>query len=310
MLRVAMTIYDCFDDTAQVMNVFAATAFAAVDGVNMGDPIARADELIAGDTYRLSPGATACPLSVRVRRGARDFRVSRGSVVGGPGARIHIDSTLTLMSSDGAVVSALVLVELGRADMVEATYLLPLDPLVTERDHALIRIERKGGFARYAESRCVAFHPSTRLTVEDERQIAAGDLRAGDRVLTRENGLQPLRWIGERTVRASDATAPVRIGAGTLGNARDLLVSPGHRVLAGGRARSGAFGEGRPVPAGQLVDGHAVTRTGGGFVHVVQLLFARNEIVHAEGVPVETLLDPGVALHRADTVERRIARIA
>ncbi|APG46820.1 Hint domain-containing protein [Phaeobacter porticola] len=68
---------------------------------------------------------------------------------------------------------------------------------------------------------------------------AVEDLSVGDRVVTRDNGLQPIRWIGQRQLdrAALQAVAhlqPVLIAEGALGNGmpeRDLLVSPNHRVL-------------------------------------------------------------------------------
>lgn len=75
--------------------------------------------------------------------------------------------------------------------------------------------------------------------------VLARDLRLGDKLITRDKGLQPLRWIGESTVLygdpAADATAetgtrrgPVRIRAGAHGcnpDAGNLVVAPGQRLL-------------------------------------------------------------------------------
>lgn len=73
--------------------------------------------------------------------------------------------------------------------------------------------------------------------------VLARDLRLGDRLLTRDNGLQPVRWIGTSTVmyedeqgRETDADklGPVRIRAGAQGSSPDagnLILAPGQRVL-------------------------------------------------------------------------------
>ena len=68
--------------------------------------------------------------------------------------------------------------------------------------------------------------PDTRITMATGAQVPVEDLRPGDRILTRDDGPQPLRWIGQRTTRASGLFAPVLIRAGTLNNARDLVVAP------------------------------------------------------------------------------------
>lgn len=64
-------------------------------------------------------------------------------------------------------------------------------------------------------------------------------LQVGDKVLTRDNGVQEIRWIGARRLSVPNATAawhltPVRIAAGSLGDgvpARDTVYSPNHRIL-------------------------------------------------------------------------------
>ena len=79
-------------------------------------------------------------------------------------------------------------------------------------------------------------------TPEGERRIE--HLRQGDLVVTLDSGIQPIRWIGSRTVRASGAQAPVRFARGTIGNDRDLLVSPQHRMLLSSRWAARPFGRG------------------------------------------------------------------
>ncbi|MFW8592937.1 Hint domain-containing protein [Cribrihabitans neustonicus] len=82
------------------------------------------------------------------------------------------------------------------------------------------------------------FTPGTLIaTPEGERPVQG--LQAGDRVITRDNGIQAIRWIGARTLNAAELAGaphllPVRIRRGALGNGlpeRDMLVSPNHRVL-------------------------------------------------------------------------------
>lgn len=67
-------------------------------------------------------------------------------------------------------------------------------------------------------------------------EVLIEDLKVGDRIVTRDNGLQKIRWIGSRTVSGRGKLAPVRIGAGVMGNDADLWLSPNHRVLKHGFA--------------------------------------------------------------------------
>jgi hypothetical protein len=70
-------------------------------------------------------------------------------------------------------------------------------------------------------------------------EITVEDLRVGDHVLTRDNGLQEIRAIARKDVSLGEMSAqpqlcPVKIEKGALGNGlpeRDMVVSPDHRML-------------------------------------------------------------------------------
>ncbi|MEL7256541.1 MAG: Hint domain-containing protein [Pseudomonadota bacterium] len=118
-------------------------------------------------------------------------------------------------------------------------------------------------------------------------------LRAGDFVDTADHGPQPTRWTGCVRVPALGRLAPIVIQAGTLGNDRDLIVSPQHRVLLNDWRVELHFGtESAFVRAVDLVDGDQVYRRSGGFVEYHHFLLDRHEVVFAEGAASESLL-PG-----------------
>lgn len=64
--------------------------------------------------------------------------------------------------------------------------------------------------------------------------VQVEELKPGDRVVTRDNGLQEIVWVGGRTVPGTRNLAPIRFCADAIGNSRPLLVSPQHRVLLRG----------------------------------------------------------------------------
>src|SRR6056297_323437 len=82
------------------------------------------------------------------------------------------------------------------------------------------------------------FTPGTRI-LTDRGYVAVEDLKVGDGVRTRDAGVQRLAWVGEVALSAADLRArpefqPVRLCANALGAgrpARDMLVSPQHRIL-------------------------------------------------------------------------------
>lgn len=119
---------------------------------------------------------------------------------------------------------------------------------------------------------------------------AIGDIKAGDLVLTRDNGFQPVRWTGHRTVTAMAGFAPVHVAAGVLGNTRPLAMSQQHRVLVQGWQSELMFGHDCVlVPALHLVDGDRVQVVEGGEVTYVHLLFDRHEMIQTEGCWTESL---------------------
>ena len=131
------------------------------------------------------------------------------------------------------------------------------------------------------------------------------DLRPGDLVVTRDNGVQPVRWAGRRTVRAEGGLAPVRIRAGALGNSRDLLVSPQHRLLYRGPETALYFHQPEVLVAAKgLVNGRAVTTQPGGLVTYVHLMFDRHEIVFAEDMATESFYPGATGLDAIEDAAR------
>jgi Ca2+-binding RTX toxin-like protein len=143
----------------------------------------------------------------------------------------------------------------------------------------------------------ICFTPGTRIaTPRGARGIET--LAVGDMVVTRDHGLQPIRWIGQRTVPARGAFAPVRIRPGVVtGLEADLLVSPQHRMLFQGYRAELLFGESEVlVAAKHLIDGQAVTVETGGTVTYIHMLFDDHEIVFAEGAATESFHPGGIGL--------------
>lgn len=136
----------------------------------------------------------------------------------------------------------------------------------------------------------VCFAAGTRILTENG-EVAIEDLKVGDLVVTKGNGLQAIRWIGQRAVKAQGSFAPVCISKGTLGNTRDLLVSPAHRMAISDARVPLLFSEEEVlVPAKALVDGDRIYRKTGGEVTYFHILFDEHEVIFAEGAPSESLL--------------------
>ncbi len=129
------------------------------------------------------------------------------------------------------------------------------------------------------------------LTPEGERRIE--ELQPGDLVMTHDDGPQPIRWTGSRTIPATGKLAPVHIAEGALGDHRRILVSPQHRVLIRDTLSELLFGEPEVlVSAKHLINDRTIRRMEGGFVTYVHLLFDSHQVVFSEGLATESFL-PG-----------------
>ncbi|MBW4706944.1 Hint domain-containing protein [Roseobacter sp. YSTF-M11] len=118
-------------------------------------------------------------------------------------------------------------------------------------------------------------------------------LKPGDLVITQDDGPQPLRWIGTRTVAAAGAFAPIHIRANTFGKHGHVLVSPLHRILIRDTVAELLFGEAEVlVSAKDLVNDGSVRKREGGSVTYVHLMFDRHQVIFSEGLATESFL-PG-----------------
>ena len=278
---------------AHSVTVHEAGDLSVVDGANLGDALSVMDEMELGDIYELRDGARTGRLVVSME-GDRTFRVGDRSDVGRPGAALRLDCCLTLMPASGDVVELLIFAEIDDAGRVAAVHAMPLARMTPRTGYALVRAERAGARLRLAQAACVSVTRGTRITLATGAQTPVEALTPGDRVLTRDDGAQPLRWIGQSTLRATGDFAPIRIRAGTLNNTGDLVVSPETGLFF--YQRDDALGAGRHevlIRARDLVNGDSVRPEPGGHVDYVQLLFDAHQIVYAEAIAAETLpLDP------------------
>ncbi|MCX7289437.1 MAG: Hint domain-containing protein, partial [Rhodobacterales bacterium] len=94
------------------------------------------------------------------------------------------------------------------------------------------------------------FTPGAMVTTQ-RGEVAIQHLQAGDKVVTRDNGIQPVRWVGKSQMFIQDFQAdphllPVFIRQGSIGKGmpeRDMMVSPNHRILVAGQRTNLRFAE-------------------------------------------------------------------
>lgn len=131
-------------------------------------------------------------------------------------------------------------------------------------------------------------------TVRGPRRIET--LRPGDLVITADNGLQPIRWIGRKKLSplrlALNVSArPILVPKGTLGAWRDTLFSPQHRLFLAGKELHLLHSEAEMLIAAKHLLSVAGIRSvvpdmGVQYFH---LAFDRHELIFADGVLSESL---------------------
>jgi hypothetical protein len=144
------------------------------------------------------------------------------------------------------------------------------------------------------------FTPGTMIaTPKGERAVE--ELEPGDRVITRDNGIQEIRWVGRkpiayRDLALADHLKPVLIRAGALGNGlpeRDMMVSPNHRVLVANDRTALYFDEREVLAAAKhLVDHKGVKIVEPLGVTYIHFMFDHHEVVLSDGAWTESF-QPG-----------------
>lgn len=129
----------------------------------------------------------------------------------------------------------------------------------------------------------------------------ADAIRAGDLIVTRNNGLQPIRAVWKRTLTSADmkagsGRAPVRLKPRAIGPmmpTRDLLVAYDHRIVVPGYRLSDTDDrQSCLMPAGELCDASEQVwndrNTAG--IDLYTFVFDSHQLFCASGLPVESFL--------------------
>lgn len=123
----------------------------------------------------------------------------------------------------------------------------------------------------------------------DQGPVPIEAIEEGYLIHTLDNGLQPVRRVLSKTVQGVGALAPVVFRAGVLGNVRDLVVSPHHRVLLSGWQAELLVDRPEALAmARDLVNGSTIHHRPMAQVEYFHLLFDRHEVVFVEGAATES----------------------
>lgn len=141
------------------------------------------------------------------------------------------------------------------------------------------------------------------LTDRGERPIE--DLRVGDMVVTRDHGLQPIRWISHTTTAGVGRLAPIRIQEGAFGNHSALIVSPQHRMVYEGPQASLLFAQPEVmIPAVHLLHSGCATQTDVDRVTYYHVMFDAHQVIFANGAATESFHPGHQGLKAVDEAAR------
>ncbi len=257
---------------------------AIADG---GDGIYDSNLLIAGDSIQCALVAGDDDLTIG-KTGEYDFDILAND-------ESSTGAALTITHINGQPVTAGQTITLPTGEMItlnaDGTITAQSDGDFDENVFSYTIEDTDGntdvGFVTLTTAPC--FVAGTRM-ITNRGEVAIETLQPGDMVLTRDNGFQPLRWIGQTTRLAKGNDAPIRFEAGALGAHDAVEVSPNHRVLVTSARATLLFGEPEVlVKAKDLVNDSTIRpREDGQPVIYVHLLFDRHEIVRGNGLDSES----------------------
>ncbi|MBR9842091.1 MAG: type I secretion protein [Rhodobacteraceae bacterium] len=158
----------------------------------------------------------------------------------------------------------------------------------------------------------ICFTPGTAI-LTPSGEVAVEDLKVGDTVVTRDNGLQTIRWVGKKQLSGRDLLSrpklrPVMIRAGSLGPnlpERDMMVSPNHRMLLVSQQAQLLFEESEVlVAAKHLIGMDGVQQIDTVGVEYIHFLCDNHEVVLANGAWSESFQPGEYSMGSIDTAQR------
>lgn len=134
----------------------------------------------------------------------------------------------------------------------------------------------------------ICFTPGTMIKTPFGAR-AVETLKAGDLVTTRDNGAQPIRWMGSRTIPCTPDTAPIRFELGSIeGLNAPLMVSPQHKMLVSHFACELLFGQQEVFCSAKHMLSADIKRVAQHMVTYVHLMLDTHQVITANGVETES----------------------
>jgi hypothetical protein len=231
--------------------------------------------------------------------------------------RLKSDTPLmdnSFVVTDGARSYTVTLIEVGRGKQPLLMFLDEIPP----RHCDLWIVHHTLGIASGSDTTpgsggVICFTPGTAIRTPTG-VMRIEDLREGDLVQTKDDGAQPIRWVGKRWMSGARLFAmphlrPIRLQAGAFSDGvpdEDLIVSPQHRILLKGAASQELYNTPEVlVAAKDLINSGTVTvdmrlRE----VTYIHVLFDSHQVLWANGVETESFHPASASLTSLDDADR------
>ncbi|WP_159086931.1 Hint domain-containing protein [Loktanella sp. Alg231-35] len=157
------------------------------------------------------------------------------------------------------------------------------------------------------------FTPGTAIATP-RGEVPVESLKIGDRVITRDNGIQTITWasarrLAHRHLQGRPELRPIRIKAGALGDGlpeQDMLVSPTHRLLITSELAQLYFDQSEVLVSAKhmlAMDGVEIDKAP--YITYIHFMCAKHEIVLSNGVWSESYQPSDFSLKGLDEDQRQ-----
>ena len=156
------------------------------------------------------------------------------------------------------------------------------------------------------------FTPGTLImTPSGERPVE--ELEVGDRVITRDNGVQKICWVGDKMIgaqslRDNPKLQPVVVRKDVFGEGlpnHDLVLSPSHKLWLESEVASLYLGEREVLVATKhMVNGRSVHHIAAPEVRYIHFMFERHELVLSNRIWTESFQPGDMSLSAIDADQR------
>lgn len=191
---------------------------------------------------------------------------------------------LSFMSTGRHMLELAAVTEDGTNGETPNTWLVPHTNIRPTERYTLISVETKHAAALTNALAGGYYAKGTHITRASGQIAPIEHLRRGDLLQSTQGKSVTITALRRRVLRAEGILAPVVFRAGSIGNWRDLAVSPNQMLMLGRSLANTASNARHPIMAARAVNRQDICTREGGFIEYYQIVLADPNVIFAEGV--------------------------